>query len=57
MPVVNEENSNAVLPEKILALTTEQIAKFERRLAEHAGDPAAAVAWEEVRARLWSRLR
>jgi putative addiction module component (TIGR02574 family) len=37
-------------------LTTTQLAEVERRLAEHVRNPSAAIPWEEVRARLWSRL-
>jgi len=43
-------------PEKMPGLTATQLAEIERRLNEHARDPAAAVPWDEVRARLWSRL-
>ncbi len=43
-------------PESIPSLTAAQLTEIERRLAEHARDPSAAVPWEEVRARLWSRL-
>jgi putative addiction module component (TIGR02574 family) len=38
-------------------LTDEQKAEIDRRMAEHERDPSTAVPWEEVRARLWSRLK
>jgi putative addiction module component (TIGR02574 family) len=34
------------------ALTPEQRAELDRRLAEHIADPASAVPWEEVRRKL-----
>lgn len=37
-----------------LALSREQEAKLDRRLAEHLADPASAVPWEEVRRKLKS---
>jgi putative addiction module component (TIGR02574 family) len=42
--------------ETMPGLTATQVAEVERRLAEHTRDASAAVPWEEVRARLWSRL-
>jgi putative addiction module component (TIGR02574 family) len=39
------------------ALTPDQLAEIERRLAAHDADPSSAVPWEEVRSRLWLRLK
>ncbi|HEX5723899.1 MAG TPA: GNAT family N-acetyltransferase [Longimicrobiaceae bacterium] len=39
-----------------LALSEEQIAELDRRLAEHEADPASAISWEEARARLHERF-
>jgi len=39
-----------------LPLTDAQRSEIERRLAEHARDPEAAIPWEEVRARLRQRF-
>ena len=33
-------------------LTPEQRAELDRRLAEHIGDPASAIPWDEVRRKL-----
>jgi putative addiction module component (TIGR02574 family) len=49
-------DSVAALPESVPGLTATQVAEIERRLIEHSCDPATAIPWEEVRARLWSRL-
>jgi putative addiction module component (TIGR02574 family) len=49
-------DSVSASPETMPGLTATQLAEIERRLAEHARDPTTAVPWEEVRARLWSRL-
>jgi putative addiction module component (TIGR02574 family) len=49
-------DSVSASPETMPGLTTAQLAEIERRLAAHARNPAAAVPWEELRARLWSRL-
>jgi putative addiction module component (TIGR02574 family) len=49
-------DSVSASPESMPGLTAEQLEEIERRLGEHARDPAAALPWEEVRARLWSRL-
>ncbi len=38
-------------------LTDEQRQELQRRLVEHERDPSTAIPWEEVRARLWARLR
>lgn len=49
-------DSVAASPDSMPGLTEAQITECERRLAEHDRDPSTAVPWEEVRARLWSRL-
>ena len=38
-------------------LTDAQLAEVQRRLADHRRDPSTAIPWEEVRTRLWSRLK
>ncbi|HEY4773263.1 MAG TPA: addiction module protein [Xanthobacteraceae bacterium] len=43
-------------PENLPEITDSQRAEIERRLAEHKSEPDAAISWDEVRARLWSRL-
>lgn len=49
-------DSVAADPQAYPALTDAQRAEIERRLAEHARDPSSAKSWDEVRARLWSRV-
>jgi putative addiction module component (TIGR02574 family) len=49
-------DSVAAQPESLPPLTDEQRQEVERRIAEHARDPGSALGWEDVRARLWSRL-
>jgi putative addiction module component (TIGR02574 family) len=49
-------DSVAASPNSMPGLTEAQIAECERRLADHERDPSSAVPWEEVRARLLSRL-
>ena len=44
-------------PDEFVALTAEQMAEIRRRVAEHERDPDSAIPWEEVRARLWARLK
>ena len=44
-------------PDEFVALTEEQMAEIRRRVAEHERDPGSAIPWEEVRARLWARLK
>ena len=39
------------------ALTPEQMAEIDRRIAEHERDPSSAVPWEEVKERLLARFR
>ncbi|TWS99671.1 addiction module protein [Reyranella sp. CPCC 100927] len=48
-------DSVAAAPESMPPLTEAQRIEVERRLAAHAADPASAVAWDDVRAKLWSR--
>ncbi len=49
-------DSVAAQPESLPALSDDQRKEIERRVAEHARDPSSALTWEDVRARLWSRL-
>ena len=49
-------DSVAADPQSLPPLTQEQIAEIDRRLAEHARDPSSSISWEELRARLWSRI-
>lgn len=49
-------DSVAADPSNLPELTDEERAEIERRMADHANDPSSAGAWEDVRARLWSRL-
>ena len=35
--------------EAALELTAEQVAEFDRRLADHRAEPSTAIPWEEVR--------
>lgn len=49
-------DSVASEPEKLPSLTDTQRLELDRRLAEHAADPSATQSWDEVRARLWSRI-
>ncbi len=49
-------DSVAARPELLPALSDDQRQEIERRVAEHARDPSLALSWEDVRARLWSRL-
>lgn len=49
-------DSVAARPDLIPALSDDQRQEIERRVAEHVRDPGSALSWEEVRARLWSRL-
>jgi putative addiction module component (TIGR02574 family) len=53
---VAEELWDSIRPDEMPPLTTEQKEEIERRLAEHRRDPGTALPWNEVRARLWSRL-
>jgi putative addiction module component (TIGR02574 family) len=50
-------DSVAADPENVPALSEAQRAEVERRLDEHARDPLSARPWNEVRARLWSRVK
>jgi putative addiction module component (TIGR02574 family) len=47
----------STLPGESVELTEEQMQEIRRRVAEHAQNPGAAVPWEEVRTRLWARLK
>lgn len=49
-------DSVAAQPDLVPALSDDQRQEIERRLAEHVRDPGSALNWEDVRARLWSRL-
>lgn len=49
-------DSVAADPQSLPPLTEAQVAEIERRLLEHAGDPSSSITWEELRARLWSRI-
>jgi putative addiction module component (TIGR02574 family) len=49
-------DSVAADPEGLPPLSDAQRAEIERRVSEHRRDPSSAVTWDEVRARLWSRL-
>lgn len=49
-------DSVAADPATLPPLSDAQRKEVEHRLDEHARDPSAAAAWDEVRARLWSRL-
>jgi putative addiction module component (TIGR02574 family) len=42
--------------ESVPELTAEQLEEIDRRIENHLRDPASAIFWQEVRARLWSRL-
>ena len=43
--------------EELPPVTAAQLAEAKRRLAEYHRDPSKAVSWDEVRARLRSRLK
>ena len=49
-------DSVAAAPESMPPLTDAQQAEIDRRLADFADNPELGVAWEDLRARLWSRL-
>jgi putative addiction module component (TIGR02574 family) len=51
-----EELLAAVEEDEAFALTPEQKAEIDRRIAEHERDPSSAVPWEEVRDRLLARF-
>ena len=44
-------------PGEPFEFTDEQMAEIRRRVAEHERNPDSARPWEEVRARLWARLK
>lgn len=45
------------LADDLAPVTQEQLEEIRRRIAEHERDPGSAIPWEEVRARLWARLK
>ena len=45
------------LADSLTPLTKEQLQEIRKRIEEHERDPGSAIPWEEVRARLWARLR
>ena len=47
----------AVEEDEDCAMTPEQMAEIDRRIAEHERDPSSAVPWEEVKERLLARFR
>ncbi len=49
-------DSVAATPGDIPALTEAQRDEIDRRMADHERDPSSARTWDDVRARLWSRL-
>jgi putative addiction module component (TIGR02574 family) len=50
-------DSVAADPDSAPPLTEAQRAEIERRLADHVRNPDSAASWEDVRARLLSRIR
>jgi putative addiction module component (TIGR02574 family) len=52
-----EELVAAVDEDEAFALTPEQKAEIDRRIAEHERDPGSAIPWEDVREWLWSRRK
>ena len=48
-------DSVAAQPDGVPPLSDAQRAEIERRLSEHAQNPSV-LSWEDVRARLWSRV-
>jgi putative addiction module component (TIGR02574 family) len=50
-------DSVAADPEQIPPLTDAQRSELDRRLREPMQNPGAALAWKQVRERLWSRIR
>ena len=47
----------AVAEDEAFALTPEQKAEIDRRIAEHERDPSSAIPWEDVRDRLRARFK
>lgn len=47
----------AVEEDDAFALTPEQKAEIDRRIAEHERDPSRAIPWEEVRQHLRARFK
>lgn len=52
-----EELCAVVEEDEAFALTPEQMAEIDRRIAEHDRDPSSAIPWEEVRDRLLARFK
>lgn len=50
-------DSVAADPAALPQLSDVDQAEIGRRLAEHERDPSSAIEWEDVRKRLWARLR
>jgi putative addiction module component (TIGR02574 family) len=46
---------DTIKSEDLPPLTADELAEFDRRLAEHQRDPSTAVPWEDVKARLLAR--
>ncbi len=49
-------DSVAARPSDLEPLSQTQRAEIERRLSDHRKDPSSAVAWDDLRIRLWSRM-
>ena len=49
-------DSVASEPQNLPPLSDKERAEIDRRLSEHARDPASSAMWEDVRTRLWSQL-
>jgi putative addiction module component (TIGR02574 family) len=50
-------DSVAADPEKLPPPTEEERAEIDRRMNDFAENPSSGVAWEDLRARLWSRIK
>jgi putative addiction module component (TIGR02574 family) len=46
---------DTIKSEDLPPLTADELAEFDRRLAEHQRDPSTAVPWEDVKVRLLAR--
>ena len=49
--------SDPVFADDLAPLTDEQMQEIRRRVEAHERDPSSAIPWEDVKARLWARLR
>jgi putative addiction module component (TIGR02574 family) len=49
-------DSVAAEPDQFPALSSDQCVEIERRLADHSHAPSTTLPWDDVRARLWSRV-